>query len=161
VVAELGRHPVPGTFPEDRSLGLRRVGTLLTTILLFYTAILIPAFIFATSRFVDFVTVVGIASLGLGAMLVAVWQTHRRMTAHRAHEVDVATARYADAYRRAVANADPDAGSALQTAALLLEGAKSIHEWPFDDRTERVAGLLLTSVLAGLVVRLVLIGLGF
>jgi hypothetical protein len=94
-------------------------------------------------------------------MAVAVWQIHRRMVAERAHEVADATARYAAAYRRATTEPDPEAGSALQTAGLLLEGAKSIHEWPFDDRTERVAGLLLTSVLAGVVVRLVLIGLGF
>jgi len=160
-VAELGRHPVPGEFPEDRSLGLRKVGTMLTTVLTLYVAILIPAFIFATSRVADLVTVVLIAMLGLAAMLVAVWQVHRRMVAERAREVAVATARYAAAYRKAAIDAGPEAGAELQTAQLMLDGAKSIHEWPFDDRTERVAGLLLTSVVAGVIVRLVLIGLGF
>ena len=160
-IAELGRQPVPGSFPEDRSLGLRKVGTLLTTILLFYVSVLLPAFIFATARVADFLTVVTITLLGLAAMLVAVWQIHRRMVAERAHEVEAATRRYASAYRRAASDSQATAGSELQTAQLLLDGAKSIHEWPFDDRTERVAGLLLTSVLAGVVVRLILIGLGF
>ena len=160
-VAELGRHPVPGTFPEDRSLGLRKIGTMLTTILLFYAAILIPAFIFATSQLPNLLTVIGIALLGLAAMLVAVWQIHRRMVAERAHEVEAATARYAAAYRQAAADPSADANSNFQSAQLMLEGARSIHEWPFDDRTERIAGLLLTSVLAGVIVRLVLIGLGF
>jgi hypothetical protein len=160
-VAELGRHPVPGTFPEDRSLGLRKVGTLFTTILLLYVVVLVPAFIFGTSRLVDFLTAVGITVIALASMVVAVWQIHRRMVAERAREVEVATTRYAAAYRRAAADSGPDAGAALQTSQTMLDGAKSIHEWPFDDRTERLAGLLLTSVLAGVIVRLVLIGLGF
>jgi hypothetical protein len=160
-VAELGRHPVPGTFPEDRSLGLRKVGTLFTTILLLSVVVLVPAFIFGTSRLVDFLTVLGITLIGLASMVVAVWQIHRRMVAERAHEVEVATTRYAAAYRRAAADSGPDAGAALQTSQTMLDGAKSIHEWPFDDRTERLAGLLLSSVLAGVLVRLVLIGLGF
>ena len=44
---------------------------------------------------------------------------------------------------------------------MLLDGAESIHEWPFDERTQRIAGLLISSVITGVVVRLViLIGLG-
>ena len=69
---------------------------------------------------------VAITLLGLAAMLVAVWQIHRRMAVERAHEVEAATRRYASAYRRAASDSQATAGSELQTAQLLLDGAKSI-----------------------------------
>jgi hypothetical protein len=165
-VAELGRHPPPGTFPEDRSLGLGAVGELLTTVLFGYVAIFIPVLLFGTSgnvlapRVGEFLLIVGVLALGLAAILVAAWSMHRRLVAERARQVGAARARYAVAYRGALAGSEQGAGTALETARLLLEGAESIHEWPFNDRTLRVVGLLLTGVITGIVLRVAILTLG-
>lgn len=160
-IATLGRQPVPGTFPEDRSLGLKSVGQLLTMLLFLYVVILTPALIFGTSRLIDLLTVIGLFAFGVGAMLVAVWAIHVRMAAERTSAVAAARARYADAYRKATAQPNENTARRLEVSRMLLDGAESIHEWPFDERTQRIAGLLLSGVITGVVVRLViLIGLG-
>jgi hypothetical protein len=159
-VAALGRQPVPGSFPEDRSLGLKAVGQMLTTLLFLYIVILGPSLLFGTSTLIGLISILALMGLGLAAMLVAVWAMHMRMAAERAAAVGAARAQYAVAYRAARANPTDDATRRLQATRLLLDGAESIHEWPFDDRTQRIAGLLLSGVITGVVVRLVLIALG-
>ncbi|HVM30470.1 MAG TPA: hypothetical protein VM305_06850 [Candidatus Limnocylindrales bacterium] len=159
-VVEVGRRDPPVGFPDDRSLGLRPVGQALTTILLLYVAAFVPIFIFGTGRLTDFVAAVAVFALGLTAMLLAVWRVHQGMVRVREREVAGARARYAAAYRTAASEPDGGAGSALSTASALLQGAESIHEWPFDERMQRIAGIVLTSVVTGITVRLILLGLG-
>jgi hypothetical protein len=159
-VAALGRQPVPGTFPEDRSLGLKSVGQLLTTLLFLYVVLLVPSLVFGTSTLLGLLVILALMGLGMAAMLVAVWALHMRMAAERTAAVGAARSQFADAYRAARANATEENTRRLQATRLLLDGAESIHEWPFDDRTQRVAGLLLSGVITGVVVRLVLIALG-
>jgi len=165
-VAALGRHKLPGKFPEDRSLGLGSVGELLTTILVFYAAVFIPVLVFGTSgnvsepRVTEFLLTLAMFGLGLAAILLAVWRTHRQMAAERSRQVEAARARYAAAYRRAVTDSDPAAGWALQKQRLLLDGAESIHQWPFDDRTQRILAVVLTGVVTGIVLRLAALLLG-
>jgi hypothetical protein len=159
-IAEIGRHPVPGTYPEDRNLGLKGVGRLLSTLPGLYVAAFVPIFVFGTAQLTDLAVTIGLFVVGLAAMLLAVWRMHQRMAAERLREVSAANERYAAAYRRAAANPNPQSGAAIQTAQALLEGAQSIREWPFDDQTQRVVGLLATSVLTGVVVRVALLALG-
>lgn len=162
-VAELGRQPLPGRFPEDRSLGLSAVGDLLTTILGFYVAILIPVLLFGVTGdavAIEFGLVMVLFGLGLSAMLLAVWRLHQRMAAERSRQVGAARERFAAAYRRATEDADAESGWALQRERLLLDGAESIHQWPFDDRTQRVLAVVLTGVVTGIVLRVAALFLG-
>jgi hypothetical protein len=159
-VARLGQQPVPGTFPEDRSLGLKAVGELLATILFFYVAIFVPLFLFGTAALPALIGAVAVFALVLIAMLVAAWSVHRRMAAERKVAVGAARAEYALAYRAAAVTASESAHRRLHVARLLLDGAESIHEWPFDDRTQRIVGILLSGVLTGVVVRFVVFTLG-
>jgi hypothetical protein len=159
-IAALGRQPVPGTFPEDRSLGLKSVGQLLTTILFLYVVLFTPTFLLGTSTLVGLITILALFALGLTAMLVAVWAMHRRMAAERKAEIDGARAQFAEAYRAARTTANEANARRLDVTRKLLDGAESIHEWPFDDRTQRIVGLLLSGVVTGVVVRLVIFSLG-
>jgi hypothetical protein len=159
-VAELGRQPVPGTFPEDRSLGLKSVGQLLTTILFLYVVLFTPTFLLGTSTLVGLITILALFALGLTAMLFAVWAMHKRMAAERKAAIDAARAQFAEAYRAARATASEANARRLEITRMLLDGAESIHEWPFDDRTQRIVGLLLSGVVTGVVVRLVIFSLG-
>ena len=159
-VAALGRQPVPGRFPEDRSLGLKGVGQLVTTILFYYIVLLTPSVLVGTSRFQDFVAVLSLFALGLIALVVAVWTVHSRMAAERTRAVAEARAAYAKAYREAANHTDEDTARQLRVGRMLLDGAESIHEWPFDDRAQRVLGLLLSGVITGVVVRLAVFVLG-
>jgi len=160
-------HRLPGTFPEDRTLGLRPVGALVTTTLLLYAAAFSPTFIVGVDRLADLILTGFVFVLGIGAIVLAVSRLHAGMVEERTHQVTQARVRYARAYR-AVA----DAGAAdkrsleanaveLQAASALLQGAESIYAWPFDEGMQRVAGIVLTGVVTGVVIRLIFLALGY
>ena len=48
----------------------------------------------------------------------------------------------------------------LLVAEAILRGAESIHEWPFDDQMQRVAAIVMTGVVTGIVVRFLGFALG-
>jgi hypothetical protein len=164
-VLAVGRmHRLPGTFPEDRMLGLRPVGALLTTTLLLYAAAFAPSFLFGVERVSDVILTSFVFLLGLGAMVLAVSRLHRAMVEERNAQVGRARERFAVAYRAVEAQTRPKALEAqvveLQAASAILQGAESIFEWPFDERMQRIAAIVVTGVITGLVVRLILLGLG-
>jgi hypothetical protein len=102
--------------------------------------------------------------LGLGVMVLAVSRLHRAMVEERNAQVAQARERFAGAYRAVEARRRPKALEAqaveLQAASAILQGAESIFEWPFDERMQRIAAIVVTGVITGLVVRLILLGLG-
>jgi len=164
VAAVARMHRLPGTFPEDRTLGLRPVGTLLTTTLLLYAAAFVPSFLFGVERLSDLILTSFIFVLGLAVMVLAVSRLHASMVDERAAQVARARDRFARAYRAVAAGPPAKALEAqaveLQAASAILLGAESIYEWPFDERMQRIAAIVLTGVITGLVVRLILLGLG-
>lgn len=164
-IARLGHRPLPGSFPEDRSLGLGPVGSALTAILVLYAIAFVPSFLFGGARLNDLLSIVVLFVLGLGVMVLAVWRLHVRMAAARRREIDAARARFAGAYRSAedaLANATdvPTAGAELSIAQALLLGAESIYEWPFDERMQRIAAIVVTGVVTGIVIRFIMLALG-
>ena len=164
VLAVSRMHRLPGTFPEDRMLGLRPVGTLLTTTLLLYAAAFVPSFLFGVERVSDVILTSFIFALGVAVMVLAVWRLHGAMVDERTEQVARARERFAHAYRAVGSQASPKGFEAnaleLQASTAILQGAESIYEWPFDERMQRIAAIVLTGVITGLVVRLILLGLG-
>jgi hypothetical protein len=160
-------HRLPGTFPEDRTLGLRPVGALVTTTLLLYAAAFSPTFIVGVDRLTDLVLTGFVFVLGIGAIVLAVSRLHAGMVEERTRQVAEARARYARAYR-AVAHAGAAGKTSaeaqaveLQAAGALLQGAESIYAWPFDEGMQRIAGIVLTGVVTGVVIRLIFLALGY
>lgn len=165
-VVAVGRmHRLPGTFPEDRTLGLRPVGRLLTTTLLLYAAAFVPSFLFGVERLSDIILTSFIFVLGLAVMVLAVSRLHGAMAMEREAQVATARARFAQAYRALEANTSPKTLEThtlqLQAAAAILQGAESIFAWPFDEGMQRIAGIVLTGVMTGVVIRLIFLALGY
>lgn len=159
-VARLGRTGVLGSFPEDRSLGLAPVGETVFQLFLLVVVAFIPVFLLS-GRVTDLALNTALFAMAIYALVLAVWHLHRRMAAARHDAVAAARARYAAAYRVAEAElGSPGAATALQTAEILLRGAEGIHEWPFDERTQRIVALVMTGVTTGLIVRLILYAFG-
>jgi hypothetical protein len=165
-VLAVGRmHRLPATFPEDRTLGLRPVGRLLTTTLLLYAAAFIPSFLFGVERLSDVILTSSIFILGLAVMVLAVSRLHRAMVEERDAQVASARARFARAYRAVQGDAEPKAielhALELQAATAILQGAESIFAWPFDEGMQRIGGIVLTGVITGVVIRLIFLALGY
>lgn len=158
--ARLGHEGRLGTFPEDRSLGLRPIGEMVFQVFLLLAAAFLPIFA-VSARPVDFVASAALLVGGELAILVATWELHRRMVEVRTEALATARRAYAKAYRAAMdAPADQALGSTLGAAEALVRGAESIHEWPFDERTQRLVALVATGVLTGLIVRMILYAFG-
>jgi hypothetical protein len=165
-VVAVGRmHRLPGTFPEDRTLGLRPVGTLLTVTLLLYAAAFVPSFLFGVERLSDLILTSFIFVLGLAVMVLAVSRLHAAMADERTAQVARARERFARAYRAVAAGPPAKALEAqaveLQAASAILQGAESIYQWPFDEGMQRIAGIVLTGVITGVVIRLIFLALGY
>lgn len=161
--ARLGGSALPAAFPDDRALGLRPVGELVFRIFLTYAAAFLPGFVIGTFSAPDLYITVGLFGTGLAAMLLATWRVHELMAGERERAVRAARARYAEAYRSAEvapAASPARAGERLSLAEALLHGAESIHEWPLDERTQRIAAVVLTGAFTGIVVRAILLSLG-
>jgi hypothetical protein len=152
---------LPGTFPEDRSLGLTPVGTLLTSIVVLLAAAFIPSFLFGTESPTDLVSIVLVFVLAMAALLFAVWRVHLLMGAERERIVAAARGRYAPVYRSTLeGKPDPKAPS-MSTVDALVKGAESIQPWPLDEGMLRVLAIVLTGVTTGIIIRLILFALGF
>ena len=158
-VADISR--LPGTFPEDRSLGLAPAGTLLTSIVLLLAATLIPSFLFGTQSPTDLVSIVLVFVFAMAALLFAVWRVHVLMAAERERVLTAARARYAPVYRSTLeGRPDPDAPT-MSTVDALVKGAESIQPWPLDEGMQRILAIVVTGVTTGIIIRLILFALGF
>lgn len=159
-VARLGRDGRLATFPEDRSLGFQGVGELVFELFGLLGAGFLPVLLLS-GGFGDLALNGALLGGSMAVMVLAIWRLHHRMTAARDDAITEARARYAQAYRGAAqAPTDSTAGTALSTAEALLRGAESIHEWPFDERTQRLVAIVLTGVVTSLIVRLILYAFG-
>jgi hypothetical protein len=161
-IARLGRMRVRlGTFPEDRLLGLQPVGDLGFRVFVLVAVVFGPLFAERTSNLFSLAVNFVFLAAVLGAMALSFWRLHRQMAEARAGYVAEARARYAAAYRAAAERPeDPTAGAALGTTESLLRGAESIQEWPFDERTQRLAAAISTGVVTALIVRALLLAMG-
>ncbi len=171
MTARVDAEQLPGRYPDDRSLGMRPVGELVFVVFVMFSAAFVPVFLISEVSAIEFVPTIGLFVLGITAMVLAVWQVHRRMADERARQVSVAKARFAEAYRAAQAASGGGEGTAaeraldaaatrLSTAEALLRGAESIYEWPFDERMQRIVAIVLTGVVTGLIIRAVLLPFG-
>jgi hypothetical protein len=165
--ARIDPERLPARYPDDRSLGMRPVGELVVVIFLLFSAAFVPVFLVSDISAVAFMPTIGLFLLGIAAMILGVWQIHRRMAHERTQQVDAATARFAAAYRAAVASEGAPTAKALEaasarlsTAEALLRGAESIHEWPFDERMQRIVAIVMTGVITGLIIRAILLPFG-
>jgi hypothetical protein len=156
----LGRVPLAlDSFPEDRSLGLRDIGSLAFSGFLLLFGVALP--IVATSAANVSTVAVSLAVVGgtVAMFFLSMSRLHRQMA--DAKERHIATVRrlYADAYAPVAASATPETlamqATMLTAAQGLSERADRILEWPVDEGTTALVAIIATGVVTSVVVRLI------
>ena len=153
------RLELPG-FPEDRSQGLERLGTLASTGLGVLLIAAIPIFVAGSDEPLTFgISLVIVGGL-VGAFVLSMWRLHRQMAAAKARHLRAARALYADAYRPIASDPNPATlaahASALGVAQSLEERAQALLTWPVNEGALRFLAVVVTGVLTSIVVRAVL-----
>lgn len=162
----LGRHPLPlDVFPQDRTLGLERLGSLASTglgLLLFAS---IPVLLAAADEPVTLGIALVIVAAAVGFFVLSMWRLHRQMAAAKSRYIATTRQLYADAYAPLREHPDLetlDARSSLLGAAQALhDRAEALPSWPIDEGTLRFTVVVITGVVTSLVVRGLFAAVGF
>jgi hypothetical protein len=157
-VDRLGRRALAlDPFPQDRTLGLRPVGSLVFTGFAIFAGASMLFLLFVAHYLTDIVIGISVFAFGICSFVLSMWRVHRQMAAAKKPYLDRARALYAEAYQPL--RTDPTLTTLNKQAPLLgaAEGlekrAESIFEWPIDDGMVRWLAVITTGVLTSLVVR--------
>lgn len=152
-------------FPQDRALGLEKVGFVASTGLGLVLAAAIPVLIAASDEPVTLAVSLTIVVLTVAIFVLSMWRLHRQMAAAKDRYVALARRLYADAYTPI--REEPDVAS-LETQATALRAAQSLDDraqtlltWPIDEGTMKFIAVVITGVVTSLIVRGLLGALGF
>jgi hypothetical protein len=165
-INRLGELPVVlDRFPQDRTMGLGRIGSLASTGLgtLFLAAI--PILLVGSDEPVTLAISLTLVVGAIASYALSMWRLHRQMAAAKRRYVANARRLYADAY--APIREHPDVGSltaastALAVAQSLDERAAGLPTWPIDEGTARFVAVVVTGVITSLIVRALFAAIGF
>lgn len=157
----LGRRPLAlDLFPQDRTLGLERIGALASTGVGLVLAAAVPVLLAGSDEPVTLGISLALVATSVGVYLLSMWRIHRQMVAAKARYVAIARRLYAEAYEPM--RADPSVAT-LETRASVLGQAQALearaHDiptWPLDEGTLRFVAVVITGVVTSLVVRALL-----
>ena len=162
----LGHHrlaldPTPG----DRTLGLRPVGGIAFTGFWVFSAGLAPILIVSASSIVFLVLNLAFFLAGVGLFLLSLSRLHSQMAAAKQRHLELARRLYAEAYEplehaptvRTLQEQTP----LLSAAEALEKRSSTIQEWPFDEALTGRIAIVVTTVVATVVARIILDALGF
>jgi hypothetical protein len=164
-IDRLGELPVVlDRFPQDRTMGLGRVGSLASSGLGLLFLAAIPVILVGS---VDPVALALSLTLVLGVVgiyALSMWRLHRQMAAAKRRHVEHARRIYGAAYAplrdRTDLEALAAASSALSVAQSLDERAAELPTWPIDEGTGRFVAVIITGVVTSLVVRALFLAVG-
>jgi hypothetical protein len=151
-------------FPHDRALGLGSIGSVAMTG--FWVLVLgaAPLLIFAGTDLTTVGTSVTILAVMVGLFALSMVRLHGQMRTAKAGYVEMTRRLVAEAYAPVRASTDlatlQASKPALDAAQSLAERADKLLEWPIDERMVAWITVVLTSVVTGLVVRVVLQAVG-
>jgi hypothetical protein len=162
---ELGRVRLElGTFPADRSLGLRPVGNLALTGFWLVLAAGVPLMLAASASESTFALSLVVILASVALLFLSMFRLHLQMATAKAEYVRQARELYRQAYEPV--GRDPSIaalesqGQVLSVAHELVERAEHILEWPIDERATAWIAVVVTGVVTSLIVRLVLAAAG-
>ena len=152
-------------FPEDRTLGLDRLGTVASTGLGLLLVAALPIFIAGSDEPVTLALSLTVMALTVASFMAAMWGLHRQMAGAKARYVAVARGLYADAYaplrEQTTIEVLEARSTLLSTAQALEERASGLMTWPLDEGTLRFVVVMVTGIVTGVIVRAVFAALGF
>lgn len=162
----LGSHPLKlDAFPQDRTLGLEKLGSLASTGLGLLLFAAVPALLAGASAPVTLAIGLSIVAAAVAVFLLSMWRLHRQMAEAKARHVAFARRLYAEAYApiRGTATAETLASqsSALSTAQSLDERAHALPTWPIDEGTLKFLAVVVTGVVTSIIVRGLFAAIGF
>jgi hypothetical protein len=165
-INRLGELPVVlDRFPQDRTMGLGRVGSLASTGLGLLLVAAVPVALAGSDQPITLAISLTLVIGVVGIYALSMWRLHRQMAA--AKDAYVATARrlYAEAYapireRPEIKTLDASS-SALSVAQSLDERAAGLPTWPIDEGTARFVAVIITGVVTSLIVRALFAAIGF
>lgn len=162
----IGRRPLRlDTFPQDRALGLQKLGGLASTGLGLLLAAVAPVLVAGSDEPLTFAVSVAIVLVSLAAFVLSMWRLHRQMAAAKERHVLTARQLYAGAYepirREPTIRILEGQSAALRAAQSLDERAASLLTWPVDEGALRFVAVIVTSVLTSVIVRALFAAVGF
>jgi hypothetical protein len=157
-IDRLGRRPLAlDLFPQDRTLGLEKLGSLASTGLGLLLLAAVPVLLAGADEPVTLAIGLAIVASTVGVLVLSMWRLHRQMAAAKARYVATARRLYADAYAPVRARPDVETLEAragvIGAAQALDERAHSLPTWPVDEGTLRFVIVVVTGVVTSLVVR--------
>lgn len=162
----LGRRPLAlDVFPQDRTLGLEKVGSIAAVGLGLLLIAAGPVMLAGSDEPATLGISLGIVLVSVALFVLSMWRVHRQMSAAKARYVDVIRRLFADAY--APIRSEPGLqtleaqASALTAAQALEERAHNLLTWPVDEGTTKFIAVVVTGVVTSLVVRGLFAALGF
>ncbi len=162
----VGRRPLAlDLFPQDRTLGLEKLGSVAAAGLGLLLTAAVPVMLTGSDEPVTLGISLGVVLVAVALFVLSMWRVHRQMSAAKARYVAIARDLYADAYApiRNAAGVRPleAQASALTAAQSLEERAHNLPTWPVDEGTLRFIAVVVTGVVTSLVVRGLFAALGF
>lgn len=154
----LGRRPMAlEAFPQDRTLGLEKVGALASTGLGLVLIGAVPVLLAGSDEPVTLGISLAIVAVSVGTFLLSMWRLHRQMSAAKSRFVAITRDLYDQAY--AALRSEPTVGK-LEEKATVLSAAQSLAEragglptWPINESTLRFIAVVVTGVVTSMVVR--------
>jgi hypothetical protein len=164
-LSQLGRRPLRlRPFEDDRSLGLRPLGTLGARAISVLTVGAVPLAAAGVRDPRSFVGLLIVLTLGIALMFAALWPIHTQMAAAKAQSLRRARGLVAEALRPVTGKWSADAlqhqAPMLLAAEQVERRAAAIQEWPFDETILARIAAILTAVTATIIARLVLNSFG-
>ena len=164
-INRLGELPVVlDRFPQDRTMGLGRIGSLASAGLgvLFLAAV--PVVLVGVDEPLTLAVSLTLVLAVVGVFALSMWRLHRQMAAAKEQYVTRARQAYASAYAPIHDDWDIEtmaaASSALSVAQSLEARAAGLPTWPIDEGTGRFVAVIVTGVVTSLVVRALFLAVG-
>jgi hypothetical protein len=162
----LGRQPLAlDTFPEDRSLGLEKVGSLASSGLGLVLIAAVPVLVAGSDEPVTLGISLAMVGSSVGIFIWSMARLHRQMARAKARHVAFARQLYAEAYAPIQRSPGVESltahSSALGAAQAIDARAADILTWPVNEGTLKFIVVVVTGVLTSLVVRALFAAIGF
>jgi hypothetical protein len=151
-------------FPQDRSLGLRGVGSLAFAGFVILFAAAIPILVTSSSNLNTVALSLGVVGIVVLTFILSMWRLHGQMAEAKARYVADTRAAYAAAYAPLHAGLSVEAlaaqAPALGAAQALADRAERIQQWPVDEGMTAWVAIIVTGVVTSLIVRLIFAAAG-
>ena len=162
----LGRRPLAlDLFPQDRTLGLEKLGALASTGLGLVLVAAVPVLLAGSDEPVTLGISLAVVVMTVAVFVLSMWRLHRQMAAAKARYVAATRRLYADAYAPIREHATVETlekhASVLSAAQSLDERAHNLLAWPIDEGTLKFMAVVVTGVVTSLVVRGLFAAIGF